>query len=107
VRLADLVRLGRIAPDAAIEASSAGQQATAQVTADGAVLFGEQAFRSLSAAGEAVKVAIAGPDLPQTTRATDGRAFWRATDPVRGDVVSLREIRRRAATEQPPDAPGD
>ena len=37
------------------------------------------------------------PNISKTTLATDGWLFWRAKDQIVGDVVTLKELRRRQA----------
>ncbi len=45
-----------------------------------------------------MKIAIHGLDnITDTRKATDGFDFWQAQDAVAGDVVKLKEIRRRVA----------
>ncbi|GAA4406534.1 hypothetical protein GCM10023168_21550 [Fodinibacter luteus] len=62
---------------------------TGQITING------RSYTSLSAAGQAVRIASRGPDVSQTTLATDGWSFWRAQDQHVGDLVTLKELRRR------------
>jgi hypothetical protein len=68
-----------------------GQRHTAELLMDGTVRYGGQVYSSLSAAGAAVKVAVHGPDISESTKATDGLVFWHAEDARAGDVVSLKE----------------
>ena len=96
IKLADLVRLGRITPGT-VTARYDGQTWEAQVAADGALTFQGTACSSLSKAGEAAKIASRGPGIPQTVAATDGWDFWSARDAIDRDHVKLKEIRRRAA----------
>lgn len=70
---------------------------TAELLSDGSVRYAGQVYRSLSAAGEAVKVTLLGSSIPDTLRATDGWAFWRATDVLTGDNVTMKELRARTA----------
>lgn len=99
IRIADLFALGRVRPGATLYGSYRGQQHTAELLADGTVRYLGRAYSSLSAAGKAVKVAVLGPDTPETTSATDGWEFWRTEDLRTGDVASLRTIRRRAVND--------
>ena len=96
--LRDLVLSGLLRAPATIVADYFGRQFHAEVLDDGTIRFGDAAPRSLSAAGEAVKVAARGTNLPQSVLATDGWAFWKARDPDTGDLVPLKELRRRLAT---------
>src|SRR5665213_3207601 len=50
-------------------------------------------------AGEAVKFAVRGTGLPDSSRATDGWKFWHTVDPATGKLAMLRETRRKAALE--------
>lgn len=95
LRLDAVIALGRLAPGP-IEASYDGRVWPATVDASGTISFGSETFRSLSAAGEAVKIASRGPEVPASVRATDGWGFWRAHDAVTGDTVTLKEIRYRS-----------
>lgn len=96
IKFADLARLGRIAPGA-LSARYDGQTWYAQVAADGSLSVDGQACSSPSKAGEMVKIAARGPDLPRSVLATDGWDFWSVEDVVEGDVVKLKEARRRLA----------
>ncbi len=44
-----------------------------------------------------MKVTLLGSSIPDTLRATDGWAFWRATDVLTGDNVTMKELRARTA----------
>ncbi|MEX5636817.1 restriction endonuclease [Parafrankia sp. FMc2] len=98
--LADLIAAGLVRVGGALTARYRGQQREAQVRSDGMVSFGGQRL-SLSAAGAAVKVDIAGPDLPATARPTDGWEFWKAPDPRSGKLVSLKRLRRDFVQSRP------
>ncbi|MCD2190989.1 hypothetical protein [Actinomycetospora soli] len=102
-KFADLVRLGRIAPGI-LTARYDGQTWQAQVGIDGSLSVNGQACSSPSKAGEMVKIAARGPDLPRSVLATDGWEFWSVQDAVEGDVVKLKEARRRLA-EAPNEGP--
>jgi hypothetical protein len=92
---------GLLAAGAELEADYAGQRYTAQLLVDGTVRFRREAHHTPSGAGRAVKLAALGPDTPNTTLATDGWAFWRDRDSRTGDLVSLKELRRQAASLAP------
>jgi hypothetical protein len=46
-----------------------------------------------------MKVALRGPNIPESVKATDGWSFWSATD-ANGQTVKLKELRRRVATNR-------
>jgi hypothetical protein len=96
VKLADLLRVGRIVPGL-ITARYDGRSWEAEISHDGSIHFQSKPCSSLSEAGKAVKVASRGPDIPQSVAATDGWDFWSAVDVKQGDEVKLKEIGRRAA----------
>ncbi len=97
--LPDLIAAGRLSAGATLEAEYLGQRHTAELLANGFVRFRGEEYRSLSRAGRAVKIVVVGADTPETTLATDGWEFWRATDAVVGDVQQLKVLRRRLAEE--------
>ncbi len=99
--LADVVAAGAIA-DNTIRASYDGTTHTATVDTAGNVTYQQTTYRSLSAAGEAMKVALRGPNIPESVKATDGWSFWSATDAT-GETVKLRQLRRRVATQHQPE----
>ncbi len=93
--LSTLLQQGLVAPGAVLEATVGGRVERATLRSDGWVLYANVAYRSLSAAGGAVKEAVAGRDLSVSERSTDGWAFWHARDHD-GNSVALKELRRRA-----------
>lgn len=95
VRMGDMIAAGRLRPGTLLRGTYLGQRHTAELLADGTVRFGGQVYSSLSAAGAAVKIAMHGSNVSDSTKATDGMDFWQAEDALVGDVVSLKEIRRR------------
>ncbi|MEV4712828.1 hypothetical protein [Micromonospora sp. NPDC049374] len=97
LKLADLLAAGRLRPGTTLFARYLGQQHTAELLADGRVRYRGEVHNSPSSAGEAVKIAIHGRDITDARKATDGLDFWQAEDAVSGDVVTLKEIRRRVA----------
>jgi predicted type IV restriction endonuclease len=99
--LRDLVARGLVPEGATITTDYRNCGHTARVQADGSVTYVGTAYRSLSAAGEAVKIALLGPDIPASVRATDGWSFWRAEHPQTGELLTLKQIRARAASDQP------
>jgi Restriction Enzyme Adenine Methylase Associated len=98
--LRDVIASGRLQAGGRIETDYMGQRHTAELLADGQVSFQGKTYRSLSSAGIAVKEAIRGPGIPDSVRATDGWAFWRATDAKASDTTTLKVIRQRAAADQ-------
>ncbi|GAA4705975.1 hypothetical protein GCM10023215_52560 [Pseudonocardia yuanmonensis] len=96
LKLPDLLRLGRIRPGP-LTARYDGRTWQAQLADDGAITFNGALCPSLSKAGEAVKIASRGPDIPQSIAATDGWDFWSTKDATTGETVKLKEARRRAA----------
>jgi hypothetical protein len=96
LKVGDLLRLGRLAPGR-ITGRYDGQTWDCELGPDGWVSFRGKPCSSLSSAGAAVKFAARGPDIPESVSATDGWEFWSAKDEIQGDVVALKEIRRRAA----------
>ncbi len=100
LKLTDLVKAGMVRPGSTLTGDYRGGRRTAEVLPDGKVIFGGDEL-SLSAAGAAAKVDIAGPGLPETARQTDGWEFWKAPDPVNGQLVSLKKLRRDLARSLP------
>lgn len=101
LKLTDLIRAGIVQPGSVLTGDYRGQRRTVQVLPDGTVSLGGERL-SLSAAGRAAKTDIAGPGLPETTLATDGWEFWKAPDPARGRLVSLKSLRRDLARSLAP-----
>ncbi|MBL6276080.1 DUF2924 domain-containing protein [Micromonospora fiedleri] len=97
LKLADLIAAGRLRPGTTLIARYLGQQHTAELLADGRVRYQGENYDSPSGAGRAVKIALHGRDITEARIATDGLDFWQAQDAVKGDVVTLKEIRRRVA----------
>ncbi|SBT44555.1 restriction system modified-DNA reader domain-containing protein [Micromonospora narathiwatensis] len=98
LKLVDLLAAGRLRPGTTLFGRYLGQQHTAELLADGRVRYRGEVHNSPSSAGEAVKIAIHGRDITDSRKATDGLDFWQAQDAVTGDVVTLKEIRRRVAS---------
>jgi len=96
-RLRDIMAAGRLRAGDILEATYRGQRHTAVVRPDGKITYRGVDYDSPSGAGVAVKVAVLGPDVPAQVKATDGWAFWQATDAISGDRVALKELRRRVA----------
>jgi hypothetical protein len=99
IRIADMIAVGRLRPGATLHGNYFGQRHTAELLADGTVRYRSQVYGSPSAAGAAVKVAVHGPNVSESTKATDGMDFWHTADALTGDVVSLKEIRRRTVND--------
>lgn len=97
IRVPDMIEAGRLRPGTPLQADYFGRTYRAELLGDGRVRYGGTAYSSLSAAGAAVKVDARGPETPETVLATDGMEFWRAEDTHLGDLVSIKEIRRRIA----------
>jgi hypothetical protein len=97
ITLRDLIDAGVLASRQPLIAEWRHQRRQADLLPDGALRVNGQTYASPSAAGEAVKIDIAGPNLKDTTRATDGWDFWKALDPATGQPVRLKELRRRHA----------
>ncbi|MFY1622801.1 hypothetical protein ACN268_06290 [Micromonospora sp. WMMD735] len=100
IKLADIIRVGRLSPGAELYARYKGVSYTAELLADGTVRFGGRPFPTPSAAGRALKIDANGPGTPETVLATDGLDFWSSKDAIRGDIASLKEIRRRTADRE-------
>jgi hypothetical protein len=99
VSVADLLTSGRLRAGDALDVHYRGHRHTAEIQADGTIRFAGSSYSSLSSAGTAVKEAILGADIPHSIRATDGWSFWRATDVVNGDHVTMRQIRHRVVQQ--------
>jgi hypothetical protein len=98
--LRDVIASGRLQVGGRIEADYMGERHTAELLADGRIRLQGETYASLSSAGVAVKEAVRGPDIPDTVRATDGWAFWRANDVRAGDNVTLKVIRQRVSADR-------
>ncbi len=96
----DLMKKGLLFPGAVLEASVAGVGTfSATVLPDGYIEYAGASYKTPSGAGAAVKETAAGRTLAPKEKATDGWQFWRARDGD-GAVVTLKELRRRAAGAQ-------
>jgi hypothetical protein len=101
MKLRDLIAVGRLAPGDVFKADYWGEHHTAILLDDGRVSYQGAAYQTPSAAGEAVKKAMRGQDIPKRVSATDGWGFWRAEDRKTGQMARLRRIRRSAAAPSP------
>jgi Restriction Enzyme Adenine Methylase Associated len=99
IKVRDMIAAGRLRAGATLHADYLGTAHRAELLADGRVRYGGQDDLSLSAAGRAAKISVRGPDAPESVTATDGLEFWRTKDERAGDVVSIKEIRRRVAED--------
>jgi len=99
IKITDMITAGRLRPGATLHGDYQGVTHQAELLSDGQVRYGGQNHSSPSAAGRAVKVHVLGVDTPESRISTDGLDFWRATDALSGDVVSIKEIRRRTARD--------
>jgi predicted type IV restriction endonuclease len=96
----DLMEQGLLSPGAVLEASLPGAGTySATVLPDGYIQYAGASYKTPSGAGAAVKETAAGHTLAPKEKATDGWQFWRARDGD-GAVVTLKELRRRAAGAQ-------
>ncbi|MFG2010587.1 hypothetical protein ACGFNF_16085 [Micromonospora sp. NPDC048868] len=98
LKLVDLLAAGRLRVGTTLVGRYLGEQHTAELLADGRVRYRGEVCNSPSRAGEAVKIAVYGQDITDARKATDGFDFWQAQDALVGDVVKLKEIRRRVAS---------
>lgn len=98
-RVTDMIAAGRLRSGAVLSGDYLGVTHQAELLADGKVRYSGQVYTSLSAAGRAVKVRALGLDAPESKISTDGVEFWRTEDAHDGDVVSIKEIRRRTARD--------
>jgi hypothetical protein len=95
--LADVLARGCVASGAVLEATlTDGRKVTATLRADGWIDLDGALYQSPSAAGGAAKEHAAGTILSVSEKSTDGWAFWKTRD-ANGDLVALKELRRRAA----------
>lgn len=95
--MVDLIGQGLLSPGAVLEARLRGAGTySATVLPDGFIDYAGTSYKTPSAAGAAVKETAAGHTLEPKDKATDGWQFWRARDRD-GTVVTLKELRRRAA----------
>ncbi|MEU8255498.1 hypothetical protein AB0C06_14695 [Micromonospora inaquosa] len=101
LKLGDLLASGRLRPGATLSGRYLGEQHAAELLADGRVRYRGRVYNSPSGAGEAVKIGVHGLDITDSRKATDGLDFWQAEDALTGDVVTLKEIRRRVALGRP------
>ncbi|MGN9806456.1 hypothetical protein [Micromonospora sp. L32] len=99
LHLPDMIDVGRLRPGCTLVASYFGKQHQAELLVDGTIRYRGQVYNSPSGAGEAVKIVVHGPSVSATTKATDGLDFWHTEDARTGEVVSLKEIRRRALAD--------
>jgi hypothetical protein len=92
--------MGRLSVGAILEATYQGQRHTAEVLQDGQISYAGTAYKSLSAAGGAMVLALKQPrEASDRAPSIDGWFFWRVQDEKTGNLVTLKEIRRRAAQE--------
>lgn len=107
IKVTDMIAAGRLRPGSTLRGDYLGVTHHSELLADGRVRYHGQVCTSLSAAGRAVKVEALGPDAPDSTISTDGLDFWHTTDALSGDVVSVKEIRRRTARDTTSRGSGD
>jgi hypothetical protein len=95
-----LLDMGRLSVGAILEATYLGQRYTAEVLSDGRISYAGTVYKSPSAAGGALKLAVKQPgETSDRAPSTDGWFFWRVRDEKTGTLATLKEIRRRAAQE--------
>ncbi|GGN82330.1 hypothetical protein GCM10010112_59610 [Actinoplanes lobatus] len=99
IKVTDMIAAGRLRPGAALHGDYRGITHYGELLADGRVRYNGQIHSTLSAAGRAVKLETLGADAPESKISTDGLGFWHTTDSVSGDVVRIKEIRRRTARD--------
>ena len=99
IRVVDMIAAGRLKPGSPLIGFYLGQRHETELLADGQVRYNGRMYASLSAAGAAVKTELRGPDIPDSVLATDGMDFWSAKDEKSGDLVKIKEIRRRTAQD--------
>jgi hypothetical protein len=99
-----MIAAGRLRVGAILYANYLGSTYRAELLSDGQVSYSGETYPSLSAAGIAVKIAVRGPEAPESITATDGLEFWRTEDARVGDTVTIKEIRRRTAQGDGSDA---
>ena len=96
----EMMAVGRVTPGATLHGDYMGQRHTATVLTTGQIRYQAKDYLSLSAAGRAVKLHVRGRNTPESTLSTDGWDFWHTTDPVCGEEVSLKTLRRRVVHAQ-------
>ncbi|MEU9828530.1 hypothetical protein [Micromonospora chersina] len=99
LHLPDMIDAGRLRPGCTLVASYFGKQYQAELLPDGTIRYRGLVYNSPSGAGEAVKIFVHGPSVSASTKATDGLDFWHTEDARTGEVVSLKEIRRRTLAD--------
>jgi hypothetical protein len=96
IKVRDLIAAGLLTGGTTLTGEYGGQWHTAELLADASVRYRGETHRSLSGAGRSVKLAVSGPNTPDTTLSTDGWGFWGVTN-ASGGWVSLKDLRRQAA----------
>ena len=95
-----LLDMDKLSPGAILEAIYRGQRHTAEVLQDGRTRYAGTVYKSLSAAGGALKLVAKQPgEASDVNPSTDGWNFWRTRDETTGELVTMKEVRRRAAQE--------
>jgi hypothetical protein len=95
-----LLDMGRLSVGGILEATYLGQRHTAEILPDGQIRYSGTVYKSLSAAGGAMALALKQPgEASGGAPSIDGWMFWRVQDEKTGKLVTLKEIRRRAAQE--------
>lgn len=97
IKVIDMIEAGRLRPGSKLYAKYLGKQYVAELLADGAIRYRGRTLTSASAAGVAVKTDAHGPAISEERKSTDGLDFWSVEDAAVGDIVTLKEIRRRMA----------
>jgi hypothetical protein len=92
--------MGKLSAGAILKGTYLGQRHTAEVLPDGRISYAGTVYKSPSAAGGAMALAVRPPGKTSDwTPSIDGWIFWRLRDERTGDLVTLSELCRRAAQE--------
>ena len=95
-----LLDMGKLSAGAILKGTYLGQRHTAEVLPDGRISYAGTVYKSPSAAGGAMALAVRPPGKTSDwTPSIDGWIFWRLRDERTGDLVTLSELCRRAAQE--------
>jgi hypothetical protein len=102
VTLQDLITAGLLTPPVELERVYKGQRLSARITAEGAVIWDERAYDSVSTAAGMARRSVIGTPPGRKYPQTNGWTFWQLRD-ADGQTQVLDVLRQRHYSERQPD----